>query len=283
MDEITSQKTEEPTSSEIQSVKEVLREEFDRRIYELHTYISDLETILETSLTRWFVVPPVMGRTDFGYLNDIDFVVLTPLPTQQDYEQVSALTQRHLEERKVFFTPNFITEEEFQEMEVHTPEMFSWYQDRLSRPKPEGKKARYDGFFDQAEKLESRLRKSLSPAEKEKLRQERLKTAGQFIKEAQSEVEIIAWTVSGSTTGNLEKFGTSSDLDLDILTDPKDEDQERICWRHLHQYLTWKYAEEKGIKIDCGEWTIKHLKQFSRVNPKMKKFFERMFDIKLGS
>lgn len=224
MGEAIAQRLEGEALVEAQIVKEWLQKEFDRRVYELHAYVSDLKEILGAPFNEWFIVPPVMNRTDFGYSDDLDFVVLLPPGVREDYEQIIALTQRYAGEQEVFFSLNFITQEELGELKIQVPEMHSWYQKKFREEKPKGRKLKYSGFSEQSKELEDRLRGLLSPVEKENLRQEYLRIAEEFIEETRKRVEVVAWTVSGSTVEAIEKFGFSSDLDLEILTSPKDED-----------------------------------------------------------
>lgn len=259
---------EQRTNPEYQECLEKLKQEFGRRVDKANLLIQNLSE--EMKNIEWFIAPPVMSRTDYGYNADIDLVVVHDSEVQ--------VPKYDNEIDGVFIMPTFITRGEITKLEHKYPEIREWYQNKLEGKKFEGKS---ENQPIDVLSLEDKLRYSISPEKREQLRNYRLVLANHFMKIVNKKIDTVSWDISGSTVADIDKFSVCSDLDLEILVNPETPEQESEIFFYLHHYLKHKFAEDYETKMCFTETTLDFVKRIATLDPKMKDFFEKQFRIKL--
>ena len=78
---------------------------------------------------------------------------------------------------------------------------------------------------------------------------------------------------------DMDRFGVSSDLDVDFLTNPGSEKTGGNAFDWIHYYLTWKYAEKFGIKIDAADTSLDFARQMASNNPEFIDHYKKDFGI----
>lgn len=205
-------KNEERANPEYRECKESLRIEFERRAGKANEYIEKISK--KIGKPDWFIVPPVMSRTDYGYMSDIDLVIISDSIVEQD----------EYKEGEVFITPRIIKKSEVEKYGSAFPELADWYDKKIKEEKPKGTS---DIKEIDVLSLEDKLRYSLSKEKRERIRNYRIKLADHFIEAAKKRVDIVSWNLSGSTADEPDKFSACSDLDFEILVDPSSIEEER--------------------------------------------------------
>jgi len=244
-----------------------LEQEYERRVAKANMFIDQLFEKMGRKFD-WFIVSPVMMRTDYGYSNDIDLVIIFG-----DNEKIPDYNKLIDD---VFIIPTFIDKDILEKLSSKHPEMGEWYKKQIEKEKPKGKDNNKPVDVSPLEEI-----RYLVPDNIRKLvRKYRLKLADHFISKAKKTANILSWYVSGSTTENPEKFSVCSDLDLEILTNPQTPEEENETYLYLHNYLNYKFAEDFQTKICFSEMTLDTIKRMSKNNPKMKDFYEKRFNIK---
>lgn len=261
-------KTEEENNPEYKDCLEKLEQEYKRRAGKASIFIKRLKEKIKDF--DWFIIPPVMDRTDYGYATDLDLVVI--------YEQEGEIPEYEHEIDDIFIIPKFIPQDQLAEIKSKYPEIGEWYQAKIEQEKPEemtgGEKIDTDSFVD-------KLRYAIPPEKREQIREFRLKLADHFIDRAKKRINIVTWRVSGSTVEAPEQSSECSDLDVDILIDPQTPEAEDEMFFYLQHYLAHKFSEKFGVKIDVHADTVQQLKEMGRHDEKLKEFYERYFDVEL--
>lgn len=259
---------EQQTNLEYKECLEKLKQEFDRRVAKANLLIQNLSE--KMGKIEWFIIPPVLSRTDYGYSTDIDLVII--------HDSEVRIPKYDNEVDDVFMIPTFITKEQITEMGSKYPEVAKWYEKKIKEEKPKGKPENQN--IDVLS-LEDKLRYSISPEKREQLRNYRLVLANHFMETVRKRVDVISWDVSGSAVADIDRFSVCSDLDLEILVNPETPGQESEIFFYLHHYLKHKFAEDYETKMCFTETTLDFIKKMANLNPKMKDFFEKQFRIKL--
>src|SRR3989344_6213476 len=122
-------------------------------------------------------------------------------------------------------------------------------------------------FWEEAPDLEAKSRTILSPSDKLLLKEKRLEIGRNFVEEVKQKVPVLGHNFSGSMMTDMDRFGVSSDLDVDFLTNPGSEKTGGNAFDWIHYYLTWKYAEKFGIKIDAADTSLDFARQMASNNP----------------
>ncbi len=228
------------------TIKDKLDQEYARRI-EILISILDSYQIPKDSLV---VVPPVLTRTDFGYTSDFDLVFLG------DYYKYCIL-YKELRNRGIRpFIINLNNVDRLDKILLYLPEFYLFLKRRIGYiPSINVGMSINENHLFNPQELEEETRKILTYEEKLRLREERIEIGKAFIKEVKLRVPVIGYEFSGSTMNNIEKFSFTSDLDINLLINPQDEEL-ALYW--IHMFLKWKFAEKFGIKIDVLDRSIKY-------------------------
>lgn len=248
---------------------ERLKQEYDRRVAKANLFIKNLSE--KIGKFDWFIVPPVMSRTDYGYSSDIDLNIII--------EQGDSYPQYNNEIDDIFVSPNFISKEQIIKLGNKYPEVIDWYRKKIDSRKPKGEP---NNEPVDVISLEDTLRYSISPEMREQIRLYRLSLAEYFIELAKNRLDIVSWNISGSTIEDTSKFSICSDLDLEIVVDPNTPEQSSEIFFYLHNYLAYRFKEEYQTEMCFVEMDLENIKLIASKNPKMKSFFENKFRIELN-
>lgn len=269
-EELQERKFELKQTPEGREIREKIEREYDRRIAILRSVISALEIPEDAIILR----PPVLDRTDLGYVADVDLILLGSA------EERESLFKKIHKTFGVFPFVISINEARFKEIEKALPQLYQFLMSRKGRiPHGEAEIIESD-FTDEAAELEMRSRGILTLEEKEILKKQRLKIASKFIEEVSQKVPVVAHALSGSMITHMEHFGINSDLDIDLITNPERGGEENANdWIHL--YLTWKYAEECGVKVDVSDDTLSEAKKMASLLPGIAEYYKKTFGLDL--
>ncbi|NTW30692.1 MAG: hypothetical protein HGA33_05415 [Candidatus Moranbacteria bacterium] len=260
-----------PEEAEGEKIREILEREFGRRIGALKKTLAELG-IAEDAV---ILAPPVLNRTDFGYVSDIDFAFLG------EEEQEARLFEKLCDDFNLYPFAVRYDREDLVEMKEDLPELYSFLMERKGDLRIHAAK---DGipssdFLDEAPELEARARTLQSPEEKSALKERRLSIGKDFVEEVRKKITVLGYCFSGSMMDDMDRFGSISDLDIEMLTNYKDEKDKARAFGWIHIYLKWKYAEEFGIKIDVGDTDLKSAKKLASQDRNLRNHFERQFGI----
>lgn len=251
-------------------IRERLDEEYNRRITILKNVLVDLE-ISEDLIV---LAPPVPDRTDFGYTSDVDLVFLgTDEQGEKLYQKLH--TSFEILSFIVHFGPDRLAE-----IKNDLPELYQFLMQRKGNiPMKKGGIETAGDYWVEATELETKARTVLSPEDKLRLKEQRLKIGNSFVGEVNQKVPVLGHTFSGSMMSDMERFGINSDLDIGLLTNPVDEKAERDAFDWIHLFLKWKYTEEFGIKVDASDTTLKFARMMAKHEPKFADYYKEEFGI----
>ena len=218
--------------------------------------------------------PPVFDRTDFGYTSDIDLVFFgTDKQKEELYEKLYNSSVHP-----------FIVQIDLArlgEIQVKLPELYEYLTQRRGNfpmKKLETGNPITD-FWEEEPELDKSARAILSSEDKLVLKEQRLEIGRRFVEEVKQRVPVVGYSFSGSTMGDMKRFGINSDLDIELLVDPKDEEDEKDIQDWIHLYLNWKYAEQFSIKVDAMEISLDFARQMISRDPKTVVWYEKKFGI----
>lgn len=253
-------------------IRERLEREYDRRI----VIFKDVLAVLEIPEDSVVLAPPVLDRTDFGYTSDIDFVFLGT------DEQREKLYQRLYTSFEILPFIIQIDPKRLAKIKEDLPEFYQFLAQRRGNiPTKQGETEISSGdFWEEAAELETKARVVLSPEDKLVLKEQRLKIGHSFVNEVKQKVPVLGSTFSGSMMTDMQRFGINSDLDIELLTNPPDNEKvERNVFDWIHVYLKWKYAEKFSIKVDVGDTNLKFARMMASHDQKFVDYYKREFGI----
>ncbi|MFH1175584.1 MAG: hypothetical protein V1698_02590 [bacterium] len=251
-------------------MRERLEKEYNRRIIILKNVLVALEIPEDLVI----LVSPALDRTDFGYTSDIDLVFLGT------NEQEEKLYQKLHTSFEILPFIIHLNPERLTEMEKDLPELYQFLTQRKGNiPTKEGEIETAESYWDEATELETRSRTILSPEDKLRLKEQRLKIGNNFVDEVKQKVPVLGYTFSGSMMTDIKRFGINSDLDIDLLINPVDVKAERNAYDWIHLFLKWKYAEEFGIKVDVHDTNLEFARRMASHEPKFVDFYKKEFGI----
>ncbi|NTW30512.1 MAG: hypothetical protein HGA33_04480 [Candidatus Moranbacteria bacterium] len=257
--------------AEYEEIREILEKEFGRRIGVLK------KTLVELGISEDTVIlaPPVLNRTDFGYVADIDLVFLG------NEEQEKSLYEKLQDDFGIYPFVVRYDPVDLEKMREELPEFYSFLMERRGNIKAANvaTSPRPEEFFDKAADLEAKARTLQSKEEKLALKKERLTIGERFVDDVGKRVAVLGYCFSGSMMNDMDRFSSISDLDIEVLTNYKDEKDKARAFGCIHIYLKWKYAEEFGIKIDVGDTDLKSAKKLASQDRNLRNHFERQFGI----
>ncbi len=257
--------------AEYEEIREILEKEFGRRIGTLKKTLAELG-IAEDAV---ILAPPVLNRTDFGYVSDIDLVFLG------NEEQEMSLYEKLQDDFGIYPFVVRYDPVELEKMREELPEFYSFLMERRGNIKAVNVAASppSEEFLDRATDLEAKARTLQSEEEKLALKKERLTIGERFVEDVGKQVAVLGYCFSGSMMNDMDRFSSISDLDIEMLTKYEDEKNEEKAFKWIHMYLKWKYAEKFGIKVDVGDTSLKSAKKFASLDPVMRKHFEHRFGV----
>lgn len=252
--------------NEKEKALERMRIEYERR----KLIIKNALSFLGNSEELVILAPPVLDRTDFGYVADLDIVFWG------DSQQEMDLFEKMNESEMDLFVIRY-DKDRLVEISEKVPAFYLFLKERKCGVEIENYPNTEAGnFFDEAPELEEQIRKSISLQDKISLKNKRLRIGAEFINDTKKYLNVLGFCFSGSMVNNFEKFGINSDLDIDILYDSREDS---LAFEFLHIYLKWKYAEEFGIKIDIGDTEIKSAKRMALRDKNLNEFYLKKFGI----
>lgn len=265
--EVKFELSETPEGKEM---REKLEKEYDRRIIILRNVLAALE-IPENLVV---LAPPVLDRTDFGYISDIDLVFLGT------GEQREKLYQKLHTSFEIFPFIIHLDSDRLTEIKKDLPELYQFLIQRKGNiPTKEGEIKTAENYWDEAAELKEKSRTILSTEDKLRLKEQRLKIGNCFINEVRQKVPVLGHKFSGSMMSDIEKFGISSDLDIDLLINPADEKAEQNAHDWICLFLKWKYAEKFRINVDAYYTTLEFARKMALHKPKFINFYRQEFGI----
>lgn len=251
-------------------IREKLEKEYNRRIIILKNVIVALEIPEDLVI----LAPPVLDRTDFGYTSDVDLVFLGT------DEQREKLYQRLHTSFEILPFIIHINPERLTEIGIDLPELYQFLmQKRGNIPARGGTVESAGDYWNEATELEIKARTVLSPEDKLRLKEQRLKIGNNFVDEVKQKVPILEHTFSGSMMTGMQRFGINSDLDIDFLINPANERAERNAYDWIHVFLKWKYAEEFGIKVDAFVTSLESARMMALHEQKFVEYYKKKFGI----
>lgn len=254
-----------------EKIRERLEKEYDRRI----SIFKNVLVVLEIPEDLVVLAPPVLDRTDFGYTSDIDLVFLGT------EEQRDELYQKLYASFEILSSIIHIDQERLAKIESELPELYQFLMQRRGNiPIKETKmEIPVVNFWDEALELEIKARTALLPEDKLLLKEQRLKIGRDFVDEVKQRIPVLGHNFSGSMMTDMERFGTNSDLDIGLLTNPADEKAERNAFDWIHLYLKWKYAERFGTQVDASDTSLNFARMMASHDSKFKDYYQREFGI----
>jgi len=253
-------------------IKERLEKEYNRRIIILKNVLE----VLEIPKDLVVLAPPVLERTDFGYTSDIDLVFLGTK------EQMEKLYQKLHTSFEILPFIIYFDQKRLTEIKNDLPELYQFLMQKKGNiQEKEGMIETAGNYWDEAKKLEAKMRTILPLEDKLRLKEQRLKIGSNFVEEVKQKVQVLGHAFSGSMMTDMEKFGINSDLDIDLLINPASEKAERNAFDWIHLFLKWKYAEKFGIKIDVSETTLDFARLLSSHEPKFIDYYKEKFGIEI--
>lgn len=251
-------------------IRERLDKEYNRRI----TILKNVLAVLEIPEDLIILAPLAPDRTDFGYTSDVDLVFLgTDEQRERLYQKLH--TSFEILPFIIHFNPDRLIE-----IENDLPELYQFLMQRRGNiPVKEGGIETAENYWEEATELETKARAVLSPEEKLRLKEQRLKIGSSFVDEVKQKIPVLGHTFSGSMMSDMERFGINSDLDIDLLIDPANKKAERNAFDWIHVFLVWKYAEEFGIKVDASETSLEFARRMASHEPKFVDYYKKEFGI----
>ena len=264
-------KIEPAKSGEYAELRLVLEKEFQRRVAALKKILAELN-IPESDIV---LAPPVLDRTDFGYVADIDFIFLGTAELRNE------LYQKMYASHEVLAHIIDINPVRLSEIKNELPELYQFIMETRARfPAGDAADLSPGDFYERQSELEDKMRAVLLPQEKEILKEQRLKIGQSFIQEVKTRVPILGEHFSGSMMNDSQRFGLNSDLDIDFLTNiPEADPSQSNAYDWLHIYLKWKYARDYGIKVDVGDTDLKFAQNMAKHDSKFIEFYKTQYNV----
>lgn len=251
-------------------IRERLEKEYNNRI----TILKDVLAVLKIPEDLIILAPPVLDRTDFGYVSDIDLIFLGTI------KQGEKLYQKLHASFEILPFIIYFSQERLLEIKNDFSEFYHFLMQRKGNIQAkESELEANKNYWSEAEELEIKARKILSPKEKLRLKEQRLKIGNSFVEEVKQRVMVLGHAFSGSMMTNIERFGINSDLDVDFLIDSAGEKSERDAIDWINVFLKWKYAEKFGVKIDASHTSLKFAREMVSHEPKFIDYYKKEFGV----
>ncbi len=220
------------------------------------------------------VFPPVMSRSDFGYISDLDVALID---TPEDIEESLFLALRSA---GVYVFFRSFSSEYMDECKERYPEDVEFILSKRLNPvnfPPLPTNA--NDFNDESESLIDLSRKLLTREQKQELAEIRNGIAQLFVADMKKYFSILSYHFSGSTFEDIDKFSYGSDLDIDLLVEDPSPTSLNSPLNYAMDYLIPKYAESFGIKIDIFITKIDEAEEMSYYDPEFIRYYKDTFGI----